>query len=169
MNIVHLQDWSKRSCARALDECRSQIEGDLHSLLQDGFNGPQIEFHFKVGDVLFDEIGFFDCLVRNNIDVSSEIEALYLSYYRHPDRPEELVQPWLNIGIPPLGPAIRAITLLDPTRTSVLRNFLALRDHEHETYVEKVILPDFAKRHGWQNEQTIPDSGPMHVLPATAE
>jgi hypothetical protein len=54
-----------------------------------------------------------------------------------------------------MGPAMRALILLDPTALDILAAFLKLQDVEHEEYCGYVILPDFAERHGWSSQDAV--------------
>ena len=54
-----------------------------------------------------------------------------------------------------LGPALRALALLDPDCPDVLRAYLETRDGEHEGYALNIVVPAFFKRHGWCDSSAV--------------
>lgn len=157
MNIIEINDFSFDAFKTAIDQISNLIETDFPNLLSDGFNGEKSEliFNFKINEIILDEISFFKIIELNEIDVSEEIEKLIISFYKRDDIDNCLVRPWRNIGMPPLGPALKALLILDIEKVNIFRLFIQRHDSEYEKYCEHILIPDLIAKHSWEKESLI--------------
>ncbi len=149
-----LPDWSRDSVAATLIAQRAAVAAGLDDLVDDE---DRLAFSYKVAGKPVKETTFFARIARDALPVVPELRALLAAYIDALGAGGEGVQPWQDPdeGVGGLGPALRALALLDPDGLDVLRAYLETRDGEHEGYALNVVVPAFFKRHGWRDAAAV--------------
>ncbi len=157
---VAVKDWSVAACRAALEEIQKLILTDLDDLTWQ----EAVEFRFQVEGEPYDEGEFFDQLLSRRLPIEDSLRELIKAFItacnNRPFSGHLLTHaPSVSSGeypvIPTLGPAFRALLLLDPSSIGLFDCFRKTTDQEHETYLGPVALADFARQHGWTTEKSI--------------
>jgi hypothetical protein len=153
VNTARMRDWSVQACDEALWELAKRIEADMPSMIW----GETLRFRFAVAGEITNETEFFQRLLDQQINAVAGLRTLLLTYLDKIGVGGEGRQLWQNgeKGIAALGPALRALVLLDPDALDVFRIYLSKRDGEHEGYCRGTIMPDFVKTHGWRDRKAL--------------
>ncbi len=149
-----LPDWSRDSVAAALSAQRAAVAKSLDDLVGEE---DKLTFSYKVAGKPVKEATFFRRIAKDALPVVPELRALLIAYTDSLGEGGEGVQPWQDPdeAVGGLGPALHALSLLDPDGLDVLRAYLETRDGEHEGYALDVVVPAFFKRHGWRDAAAV--------------
>lgn len=145
------EGFDQASCNKALSEMTKLIEEDLGSLIW----GNRLEFSFTIAGEEYDEGEYFSELVEKMLPVQAPLQRLVQAYLAAKDKSKgrclqtyaPSVAPDHFAVVPAMGPALRALLLLEPASIRILYGISRIIDHEHDTYLPAVIA-DFVRRHG---------------------
>ncbi|MGI9421959.1 MAG: hypothetical protein ACR2PA_02120 [Hyphomicrobiaceae bacterium] len=145
---IVLSTWSRDECAKALGEQTARIRLHFDKLIV-GRRSGHMRFEYLVCTETVTEPDFFQRIVDNELDLSLELRKLLTTYLDKIGEGGEGRQPWYSNEIPALGPAMRALVLMDAGSLDILRTYMSKRDGEHEIYCWQEIFPDLIAQHGW--------------------
>lgn len=153
---IVLAEWSRAECAKALREQKARIESNFEKLLAGATSGGRsLKFEYLIGAETCSEPDVFQRIVDDRLDIVRELREVLTTYLDKLGQGGEGTQPWYTSAVPALGYAMRALVLLDPSSTDILRRFMTKRDGEHETFCWGTIVPDLIGRHGWRDRATL--------------
>ena len=152
---IILSDFNQTSCAKAIHEQTIRLKRDYKNMLIGTRIFYSLKFFYNISGVERDEIEFFQLIIDTKIDIVSELRELLFTYINQVKGNGNWVQPWQTTEIPGLGSAMRALLILDSESIDLFRQYLEIRDGEHESYCSNEILPDYVQTHGWRNKDAL--------------
>ncbi len=157
--VVAVATFSRDVVASVLTELAQQVRARFGELVWTETFNLIFEMSFVVAGTVVTEVDFFGQIRAARLPVAPELRNLLTAYLAAlPSALKEDTvheQVWGPPDIGAFGPALHALMVLDADTLDVFRDYLALRDGEHEKYSTDVIMPSFIAAHGWRTDETL--------------
>jgi hypothetical protein len=145
---VSLTSLSAQDCIKAI----ATLDKKLRTFVEEAMTRGSIDFSFEVAGRSLGEEAFFQHIEANVPEAAPELRKLIerlVSGWSLPDDGRGLP---FSDGWQLLGPAVKALGVLDRSALVLIGQYGRRLDRGHENYFSRCTLPAIVKAHGWTAE-----------------
>ena len=145
---ISLASLSAPDCVKAI----ARLDKKLRSFLKEALTRDSIDFSFEVAGRALGEEAFFLHVEANAPGAAPELRKLVERLVSAPSLPDGGSELPFSCGWQLLGPAVKALGVLDRSALETVARYGRMVDREHEFYFIQTTLPAIVRAHGWTAE-----------------